>query len=80
MKENWRRRALCRQYDTEMFFEENKGRYADQQVHLAKKICGQCEVRLACRAYALHWHQVQGDLYGVFGGMTQKERKELLKT
>lgn len=36
----------------------------------ALQICGSCSVISECREYALEW-----ELHGIWGGMTEKERK-----
>lgn len=77
--ERWRAKALCRQFDAEDFFPDDK-RDAVQRAKRAKRVCGRCPVRLACRAYALNWHRNVGDLYGVWGGMTRRERKAVIKS
>jgi hypothetical protein len=37
----------------------------------AKAICANCPVRTLCRAYALG----SGELYGIWGGTTERERQ-----
>ena len=41
----------------------------------AKRICRNCPVRTECLAYALDY----GMEYGVWGGMTERERRSLVK-
>lgn len=41
----------------------------------AKSVCSQCEMILPCRTFAL----INGEEYGVWGGMTPGERREFLK-
>ena len=67
----WYRSALCAQTDPEAFFPE-KGQSGKE----AKRICGRCEVRTACRDYAL----AHSGLYGIWGGLTESERRHLRAT
>ena len=73
MTENWRTRAACRGYDPEWWFTTGeRGRAARQR---AQTICRGCPVRAECAAWALRY----GIEYGVFGGMTAKERNTQLR-
>jgi transcriptional regulator with XRE-family HTH domain len=67
----WVRDALCAQIDQEMFFPE-KGSNSRE----AKRICLGCEVREKCLEFALE-HDID---YGVFGGLSVKERKQIQRT
>lgn len=65
----WQERAACAEVDVNMFFPE-KG----QSVSDPKRICRGCEVREQCLEYALTF----GDsLHGVWGGMSDLERRKL---
>jgi len=63
-------RALCAQTDPEVFFPE-KGGSARQ----ARIICRRCEVRQECLAHAL----AAGERYGIWGGLSERERIRLQK-
>ncbi|HEY6497602.1 MAG TPA: WhiB family transcriptional regulator [Trebonia sp.] len=66
---DWRRLAACRSADPDLFFPV-AGRAAGQ-VKEAKALCGGCQVRSQCLQYA-----ITGDEdYGVWGGMTEDERR-----
>lgn len=65
----WRGRALCQQVDQELFFPEKGGSPKD-----AKRVCLACEVRVECLAYALD----NGEPYGVWGGLSERERRRRL--
>lgn len=66
---SWTEQALCAQVDPELWFPEKGG-----SVREAKRICGQCPVQPQCLAYALANHE----WWGVWGGLTYKERLNIL--
>ena len=65
---HWEDRALCAEIDPELFFPETRGASPRD----ARRICAACEVRAECLAYALEHPELQG----VWGGLTEKERRE----
>jgi hypothetical protein len=64
----WQERARCREYDPEVFFPEKGGSSRE-----AKRICSECPVRIECLNYALR----RDERYGVWGGMSERERRRL---
>jgi WhiB family redox-sensing transcriptional regulator len=66
---NWRVRASCRDVDPDRLFV----RGADQRQ--AKIVCLSCPVRTECLAEALD-KRIE---FGVWGGMTERERRALLR-
>jgi WhiB family transcriptional regulator, redox-sensing transcriptional regulator len=64
----WQGRALCGQADPEAFFPEKGGSTRE-----AKRICRSCEVRADCLEYALE----HDERFGVWGGMSERERRRL---
>jgi len=66
----WQERALCAQGDPEAFFPEKGGSTRE-----AKRICTRCEVRADCLEYALEHHE----RFGVWGGMSERERRKLTR-
>lgn len=66
---DWTSRALCHTSDPDLLF----ARGAAQ--NLAKLVCRSCPVRTQCLADALD-NRVE---YGVWGGMTERERRALLR-
>lgn len=66
---NWRTAARCRVADADALFV--RGRHQRE----AREFCGTCPVRTECLAHALD-HQVDG---GVWGGMTERQRRAVLK-
>nr|WP_079083510.1 WhiB family transcriptional regulator [Streptomyces antibioticus] len=65
---DWADRALCRTQPDRMFVEG----VAQNE---AKALCLECPVRLDCLAHALD-HREE---YGVWGAMTERERRALLR-
>ncbi|WP_351234802.1 WhiB family transcriptional regulator [Streptomyces sp. NPDC002133] len=66
---HWRMEAACRAADSEELFAE-----AAKQ-NRAKAVCAGCPVRIACLAEALD-NRIE---FGVWGGMTERERRALLR-
>jgi WhiB family redox-sensing transcriptional regulator len=65
----WEDRALCRTVDAEIFFATGA-----TQEYRAKVVCKTCPVRAECLAYALRY-RVE---HGVWGGLTDRERRRVL--
>lgn len=66
----WQADALCAQTDPEAFFPEKGGSTRD-----AKRICESCEVRSECLEYALE----NDERFGIWGGLSERERRRLKK-
>ncbi len=64
----WQDRALCAQTDPEAFFPEKGGSTRE-----AKKVCRGCEVRAECLEYALE----RDERFGIWGGLSERERRRL---
>jgi len=64
----WMAYALCAQVDNDVFFPE-KG----ASVRVAKTVCRRCDVRKECLEYAVN----TGERFGVWGGMSERERRSL---
>ena len=65
---DWQERALCAQTDPEAFFPEKGGSTRE-----AKRICSGCEVRAECLEYAL----AHDERFGIWGGLSERERRRL---
>lgn len=65
---DWATDALCAQTDPEAWFPEKGG-----STKRAKAVCGRCPVTAACLEYAL----THDDLAGIWGGLSQRERRKL---
>lgn len=68
--EPWMVNALCRETDPEAFFPEKGGSTKE-----AKRICGLCAVSGECLTYALE----RGERFGIWGGLSERERRRLLR-
>lgn len=69
----WMANGLCRQVDSAIFFPEGRGGTVAIQTEQAKQICGQCPVRDLC----LEWALDTGQHFGIWGGMSEDERRGL---
>jgi WhiB family transcriptional regulator, redox-sensing transcriptional regulator len=69
MVADWLGKAACRNGDPDALFVQG----AEQ--NLAKRICRSCPVRHECLADALD-NRIE---FGVWGGMTERERRALLR-
>lgn len=67
--EDWPAHAACRDEDPDTLFVQGAAQ------NRAKAICGGCPVRTECLADALD-HRIE---FGVWGGMTERERRALLR-
>ena len=67
----WQENALCAQTDPEAFFPEKGGSTRE-----AKRICVGCEVKAECLAYALS----KDERFGIWGGLSERERRRLKKS
>ncbi|MCG5460815.1 WhiB family transcriptional regulator [Micromonospora sp. MED01] len=63
---DWQEQALCTQTDPEVFYPEKGG-----TVEPAKKVCRNCDVQAECLEYALN----RDERFGVWGGLSEKERR-----
>ncbi|MEX0833999.1 MAG: WhiB family transcriptional regulator [Actinomycetota bacterium] len=70
---DWVHKAKCREEDPELFFPIGTTGPAADQVDAAKAICMICPVRLDC----LEWALATGQDAGVWGGMSEEERRAL---
>lgn len=69
----WWTDAACRDEDTELFFPIGSTHAALAQTENAKAVCRECPVMETCLAYALE----TGQEAGVFGGLSEDERRAL---
>lgn len=63
----------CRRVDPEIFFPVGDTGPAILQAELAKDFCHSCPIERECLDYALE----RGIDYGIWGGTTEKERRQM---
>ncbi|HEX2075869.1 MAG TPA: WhiB family transcriptional regulator [Geodermatophilus sp.] len=66
--ESWKAEALCAETDPEAFFPEKGGSTRE-----AKRVCAGCAVRAECLEYAL----ANDERFGIWGGLSERERRRL---
>lgn len=74
----WRERAACLEYPAVIFFgldDSESPAERRSREDMAKSICTRCEVRQECLEYALATREP----YGIWGGLTEIERKARLR-
>ena len=67
-RDTWRQAAACRNGPSADFYPETEA-----EARPAKRICAACPVRQLCLDTALR----NGERYGVWGGLTERERIRL---
>ena len=70
---DWRNRAACLDEDPELFFPVGSTGAALRQIAEAKPVCQRCEVVKTC----LKWAMDTGQDAGVWGGLSEEERRAL---
>ena len=65
---SWQDEANCLGVDPDLFFPERGASTRE-----AKEVCRGCVVRLDCLEYAL----VNGEKFGIWGGLSERERRRL---
>jgi len=68
--QSWRLQARCRGVDPDIFFP-----VSDEDAADAKVICSYCPVREACLEWALSTREKNG----VWGGLTERERRRVIR-
>jgi WhiB family redox-sensing transcriptional regulator len=73
----WQGRGSCRRHENSAFFinDGEKGEEKKRKEELAKRVCRDCLVKQNCRDHAM----CVPERYGIWGGMTELERKRELK-
>ncbi|MEW1565774.1 WhiB family transcriptional regulator [Streptomyces sp. NPDC093509] len=72
---HWRDDATCATVDPELFYPTGPGGTAAQMERQAKSICDVCPVRAECLAEAIE----AGDYTGIRGGLTEVERRGMVR-
>ena len=70
---DWRHEAACRDEDPELFFPVGNTGPALSQIEEAKVVCARCTVTADC----LKWALESGQEAGVWGGLSEDERRAL---
>lgn len=65
---SWQSRANCMGVDPDLFFPERGASTKE-----AKEVCRGCVVREECLEYAL----ANGEKFGIWGGMSERERRRI---
>jgi len=76
--ESWQAKAACRGPQAAMFFPPSHTERKDEKVTRearAKSICAECHVREECLRYAIRIREP----HGIWGGLNELERKQLLE-
>jgi WhiB family redox-sensing transcriptional regulator len=77
VEESWQIRAACRGPQASVFFPPPQFERKDEKLERerrAKEICVSCSVRKECLEYALRIKEP----HGIWGGLNESERKNLL--
>ena len=72
ISQEWRKKARCQGLEGDRFF---PGQYENAVAKQAKQICQECTVRKDCLEYALK----VGEKHGIWGGLSERERRPLHK-
>ncbi|GAX49151.1 WhiB family transcriptional regulator [Streptomyces olivochromogenes] len=67
----WHERAACLRVDPDLFFPVGNSGPTLVQIDEAKAVCGRCPVAQQCLSWAVQTGQVDG----IWGGMTESERR-----
>ncbi|MFI8966951.1 WhiB family transcriptional regulator [Streptomyces sp. NPDC053493] len=70
---DWRHNAVCRDEDPELFFPIGNTGLALLQINEAKAVCTRCPVIEQC----LQWAMASGQDDGVWGGLSEDERRAM---
>ena len=76
--DRWWDHAACKGMDLAMFIIEPGERYSKTRIKEAKAVCATCFVRPECLAESLKYSTTQLECYGIWGGLTWKERNQLI--
>ncbi|GAA2732409.1 hypothetical protein GCM10010360_18520 [Streptomyces nogalater] len=76
VEEEWRYDAACAGEETDLFFPVGTSADALIQTGQAKAVCARCPVRTECLSFALD----TGQRDGVWGGLSETERRQLKRS
>ncbi|MDP9242887.1 MAG: WhiB family transcriptional regulator [Actinomycetota bacterium] len=66
--DHWQKQAACYGIDPDVFFPTS-----EEEAGEALDFCSDCRIRETCLAWALK----NGERYGVWGGLTEQQRRRL---
>lgn len=66
----WQEQAACHGIDPDVFFPTS-----EEEAGPALAYCGACRIREMCLAWALK----NGERYGVWGGLTEQQRRRIVR-
>jgi WhiB family transcriptional regulator, redox-sensing transcriptional regulator len=66
----WQERAACRGADVELFFSVD-----EEEQKQALELCTRCDVRAECLESAV----ANREMYGIWGGMLESDRRSLIR-
>lgn len=69
---NWQDKAACSAIDVAVFYYDTWTERLDE-LNQIRRVCAECPVRAQCLEYALD----TDDKYGVWGGLTPRERRQV---
>ncbi|MDT0347551.1 WhiB family transcriptional regulator [Streptomyces litchfieldiae] len=72
---DWRHQGVCREEDPELFFPIGNTGPALLQIEEAKAVCRRCPVMEQCLQWAMETRQE----HGVWGGMSEDERRAMAR-
>ena len=77
LKLGWQESASCQAAEATAFFAPDSERIREREKReaVAKRVCAQCPVRVACLEHALS----VPEQFGIWGGMTELDRQEELR-
>lgn len=78
MSESWQAKAACRGPQASVFFPPSHAERKDEKLARearAKGICSECHVRADCLGYAIRIREP----HGIWGGLNEVERKQMLE-
>lgn len=73
---DWATHAACRDLDPDLFFPPGETKTSWPKIEEARAVCLTCPVQRRCLEYALRTRPA----YGVWGGLSTTERRELLRS
>ncbi len=74
---DWQDYAACKGMGNDVFFPEESHNSSSTIYNKALSICRGCPVSRQCLMYAMYWEEGQFRRFGVFGGLTPRQRDQL---